>query len=146
MRLCASDIEPLNDRQFETEVGVLIAITIQRPTPPAGGTPLHRSGGGMRRALVCLCALKIAIVSPTAHLSTNVNAGVIRDSVVVAPTATSVPEKLASLLQWTVALWAQGASKARMSPECCASTSPESARHREEHHSNNTELRHINSD
>ncbi|GBO18407.1 hypothetical protein AVEN_244884-1 [Araneus ventricosus] len=92
----------------------------------------------MRRALACFCALKIVIVSPTVHLSTNVNAEVIRDSVVVAHTATSAPEKLASLLQWTVALWAQGASKAR--------TSPESARHHEEHHSNNTELRNKNND
>ncbi|GBM43949.1 hypothetical protein AVEN_251647-1 [Araneus ventricosus] len=136
----------LNDRQLETEVGVLIAITRQRPTPPAGDMSLHRSGGGMWRALACLCALKIAIVSPTANLSTNVNAEVTRDSVVVAPTAISVPEKLVCLLLWTVALWAQGASKARTSPECCASTSQESARHREEHHSNNTELRHKDSD
>ncbi|GBM81774.1 hypothetical protein AVEN_106598-1 [Araneus ventricosus] len=56
------------------------------------------SQDGIQRASPHLYALKVAIVSPTAHLSTNVNAEVTRDSVVVAPTATSVPEKLACLM------------------------------------------------
>ncbi|GBN61097.1 hypothetical protein AVEN_107871-1 [Araneus ventricosus] len=36
---------PVATTAVRTKIGVLVAITGQGPTPPEGGTSLHRSGG-----------------------------------------------------------------------------------------------------